>query len=102
MIGVYTLKMLCEKYGLSSEKLVNKNNSVLHNHPYINHFQDQSYNSIHVQSNNYNLCHSCTNVNNSQNFSGNNSINNEHNQSANEFHKSESNYSFSKFNCWFF
>lgn len=82
-----------------STKLVNKNNSVLHNHPYINHFQDQSYNSIHVQSNNYNLCHSCTNVNNSQNFSGNNSINNEHNQSANEFHKSESNYSFSKFNC---
>ena len=29
MIGEYTLKMLCEKYKLNSEKLVNKNSNIL-------------------------------------------------------------------------
>ena len=29
IIGEYTLKILCEKYGINSDKIVNKNNNIL-------------------------------------------------------------------------
>ena len=35
MINEYTLKMLCEKYQVSSAKLVNKNNNILDKGEYL-------------------------------------------------------------------
>ena len=58
MIGVYTLKMLCEKYGLSSEKLVNKNNNILEYGKYheIDKTLDYLVNELHINASNIEKC----------------------------------------------
>ena len=35
MIGEYTLKILCDKYNISSDKIVNKNNNILTQGEYV-------------------------------------------------------------------
>ena len=68
MIGQYTLKMLCEKYGISSDKLVNKNNNILTNGEYqdIDSTLDYLVNILKISSNNIEKCPSILyrNVNN--------------------------------------
>ena len=68
IIGQYTLKMLCEKYGISSDKLVNKNNNILTNGEYqdIDSTLDYLVNILKISSNNIEKCPSILyrNVNN--------------------------------------
>ena len=58
MIGQYTLKMLCEKYRISSDKLVNKNNNILTNGEYqdIDSTLDYLVNILKISSNNIEKC----------------------------------------------
>ena len=67
MIGEYTLKTLCEKYKLNSEKLVNKNNNILNYGDYQNIDQTLDYliNTLHIDPNNIEKCPSilCKSVN---------------------------------------
>ena len=35
MIGEYTLKILCDKYNISSENIINKNNNILTHGEYL-------------------------------------------------------------------
>ena len=68
MIGQYTLMMLCEKYGISSDKLVNKNNNILTYGEYqdIDSTLDYLVNILKISSNNIEKCPSILyrNVNN--------------------------------------
>ena len=68
MIGQYTLMMLCEKYGISSDKLVNKNNYILTYGEYqdIDSTLDYLINILKISSNNIEKCPSILyrNVNN--------------------------------------
>ena len=68
MIGQYTLMMLCEKYGISSDKLVNKNNYILTYGEYqdIDSTLDYLVNILKISSNNIEKCPSILyrNVNN--------------------------------------
>ena len=68
MIGQYTLMMLCKKYGISSDKLVNKNNNILTYGEYqdIDSTLDYLVNILKISSNNIEKCPSILyrNVNN--------------------------------------
>ena len=68
MIRQYTLMMLCEKYGISSDKLVNKNNNILSYGEYqdIDSTLDYLVNILKISSNNIEKCPSILyrNVNN--------------------------------------
>ena len=68
MIGQYTLMMLCKKYGISSDKLVNKNNNILTYDEYqdIDSTLDYLVNILKISSNNIEKCPSILyrNVNN--------------------------------------
>ena len=58
MIGQYTLMMLCEKYGISSDKLVNKNNNILTYGEYKDIDSTLNYlvNILKISSNNIEKC----------------------------------------------
>ena len=58
MIGQYTLMMLCEKYGISSDKLVNKNNNILTYGEYKDIDSTLNYlvNILKISSNNIDKC----------------------------------------------
>ena len=58
MIGQYTLMMLCEKYGISFDKLVNKNNNILTYGEYKDIDSTLNYlvNILKISSNNIDKC----------------------------------------------
>lgn len=58
MIGQYTLMMLCEKYGINSDKLVNKNNNILTYGEYQDIDSTLNYlvNTLKISSNNIEKC----------------------------------------------
>ena len=58
MIGQYTLMMLCEKYGINSDKLVNKNNNILTYGEYQDIGSTLNYlvNILKISSNNIEKC----------------------------------------------
>ena len=58
LIGEYTLKMLCDKYGISSDKIVNKNNNILLSGEYqeIDNTLNFLINKLNISSDNIEKC----------------------------------------------
>ena len=58
MIGEYTLKKLCDKYGLNADKLIKKNNNILDYGEYLNIDKTLDYliNVLKINSNNIEKC----------------------------------------------
>ncbi|MBQ8902572.1 MAG: hypothetical protein IJY87_05915, partial [Bacilli bacterium] len=58
MIDAYTLEMLCNKYNLSAEKLVNKNNNILNKGEYVEIDKTLDYliNDLKISVNNIEKC----------------------------------------------
>ena len=58
MIEEYTLKKLCEKYNVNSEKILNKNNNILTNGEYIEIDRTLNYliNELKISPNNIEKC----------------------------------------------
>ncbi len=58
MIGEYTLKILCDKYNISSDKIVNKNNNILTQGEYIDIDKTLDYliNKLNISASNIEKC----------------------------------------------
>ena len=58
MIGEYTLKILCDKYNISSDKIVNKNNNILTQGEYIDIDKTLNYliNKLNISASNIEKC----------------------------------------------
>ena len=58
MIGEYTLKLLCDKYNISSDKIVNKNNNILTQGEYIDIDKTLDYliNKLNISASNIEKC----------------------------------------------
>ena len=58
MIGEYTLKILCDKYNISSDKIVNKNNNILTQGEYVDIDKTLDYliNKLNISTSNIEKC----------------------------------------------
>ncbi len=58
MIGEYTLKILCDKYNISSDKIVNKNNNILTQGEYVDIDKTLDYliNKLNISASNIEKC----------------------------------------------
>ena len=58
MIGEYTLKILCDKYNISSDKIVNKNNNILTQGEYVDIDKTLNYliNKLNISASNIEKC----------------------------------------------